>query len=594
MTTTASPPAGISLAACRWNLLDEPLIRWRSTRGALHHASLPGLLALMAGGVDGCVEPALHHAEGAASADAAAPGAGAAAQLAGEVAGEVLRDFPALRPHQRHPWHAFLVQLAVIALHHAGQAQPWRTAQQWREALLALTPDYPSAAPWCLVAPADQPALLQPRLAGTSLVDLDKLLRSADELDMLVTSKNHDLKTARARHAQPDDWLFALVSLQTQEGFMGRGNYGISRMNGGLASRPGVGVQQQGASWAQRWQHDVARLLGERAGIASMYKLRSKGGHALLWLLPWAGGNDEALAMSALDPMYIEICRRVRLSADGAGGIQAHAGTSDAARVAAQGSQGVTGDAWTPVELQSAQTAKALTVSAKGLDYKLMNDLITGQVYRHGAAWHLDGWPDGTTLEVIAQVVVRGQGKTEGYHERRIPIPPKMRRRLGASPDQRTWVAQVAKKRIDAIAGVKKLLWSALMLLLSNGSKAVSDKDLDNNRANRFAQMFEQQEDGRFFADLACEVEAPDEAQSDIYLQWLLALEARAEAVLRHAFATGPRSAMRRYEAQSGALSYFQFNLRYSPKAPIKQLAHHYKSQRQSKAQSHGADVQHA
>ena len=25
-----------------------------------------------------------------------------------------VRDYPALRPHQRHPWHAFLVQLAAI------------------------------------------------------------------------------------------------------------------------------------------------------------------------------------------------------------------------------------------------------------------------------------------------------------------------------------------------------------------------------------------------------------------------------------------------------------------------------------------------
>ena len=29
-------------------------------------------------------------------------------------------DFPALRPHQRHVWHAFLVQLAAIYLHRSG------------------------------------------------------------------------------------------------------------------------------------------------------------------------------------------------------------------------------------------------------------------------------------------------------------------------------------------------------------------------------------------------------------------------------------------------------------------------------------------
>ena len=33
------------------------------------------------------------------------------------LAADEVRDYPALRPHQRHPWHAFLVQLAAIALH---------------------------------------------------------------------------------------------------------------------------------------------------------------------------------------------------------------------------------------------------------------------------------------------------------------------------------------------------------------------------------------------------------------------------------------------------------------------------------------------
>ena len=64
----------------RWNLLDEALIRWRCVaQGDLHHSSLPALLAALAA--------------------------------------DTVRDFPALRPHQRHPWHAFLSQLAAIALH---------------------------------------------------------------------------------------------------------------------------------------------------------------------------------------------------------------------------------------------------------------------------------------------------------------------------------------------------------------------------------------------------------------------------------------------------------------------------------------------
>lgn len=533
----AQVPEISATAALQWNLLDEPLIRWRSTDGgALHSTSLPQLLAAMA---------------------------------ANEV-----RDFPALRPHQRHPWHAFLVQLGAIALHHAQQSQPWHSAADWRAALLALTPNDPDGAPWCLVAPADRPALLQAPVPGENPATWNNLLHAADALDMLVTSKNHDLKAARARHAQADDWLFALLSLQTQEGFLGAGNYGISRMNGGFASRPGVGVAAVGA-WGLRWQSDVASLLQQRERIASEYGLAPTGGHALLWLLPWSG--TDALALQALDPLYIEICRRVRLAAP-QGRIQAHVTGSKVARIAAKDNNGVTGDAWTPIETAK---AKALTLSRNGFDYKLMSELIAGDGYTLGAAWRLDGWPQNTPLQAIAQATVRGQGKTEGYHERRVPISPKLRRLLTSG--QRPLVANLAKKRIQAIADMRKLLWISLSLLFANGEND-SGNDAISQRASRFAQPFEQHEDTRFFDDLAQHIEAEGAQQDAVYLQWLLGLAERAEAVLQHAFVAGPRSGMQRYKAQSAALSRFHAGLRGGKKPPFPELVSHYAQQRTARS----------
>ena len=533
----AQVPEIPATAVLLWNLLDEPLIRWRSTDGgALHSTSLPQLLAAMA---------------------------------ANEV-----RDFPALRPHQRHPWHAFLVQLGAIALHHAEQSQPWHSAADWRAALLALTPNDPDGSPWCLVAPADRPALLQAPVPGENPTTWNNLLHAADALDMLVTSKNHDLKAARARHAQADDWLFALLSLQTQEGFLGAGNYGISRMNGGFASRPGVGVAAVGA-WGLRWQSDVASLLQQRERIASNYGLAPTGGHALLWLLPWSG--TDALALEALDPLYIEICRRVRLAAP-QGRIQAHVTGSKVARIAAKDSNGVTGDAWTPIETAK---AKALTLSRNGFDYKLMSELIAGDGYTLGAAWRLDGWSQNTPLQAIAQATVRGQGKTEGYHERRVPISPKLRRLLTSG--QRPLVANLAKKRIQAIADMRKLLWISLSLLFANGEND-SGNDAISQRASRFVQPFEQHEDTRFFDDLAQHIEAEGAQQDAVYLQWLLGLAERAEAVLQHAFVAGPRSGMQRYKAQSAALSRFHAGLRGGKKPPFPELVSHYAQQRTARS----------
>lgn len=515
-----------------WNLLDEGIIRWRCVaRGELHRSSLPALLA-------------------------------------GMVADEV-RDFPALRPHQRHPWHAFLAQLAAIALHRAGRDAPWTDAADWRTALLALTPGDDDGAAWCLVSPPERPALLQPPVPGECVADWKNVLRAADELDMLVTSRNHDLKAARAGRSDPDDWLFALVSLQTQEGFLGAGNYGISRMNGGFASRPGVSVAPVGA-WGARWLADVQTLLAQRNVIAEQQGYVLDNGHVLLWLLPWAG--NESLDMLSLDPLYIEICRRVRLTAGG-DRLGARITGSKAARISSKQRNGITGDPWTPVDVAQ---GKALTVSGAGFEYKLVTELLTGGRFTQGAAWRLDGWPRDANVQLIAQAAVRGQGKTEGYHERRIPISPKLRSRL-AGP-QRVAVADIAKQRIAAIAAMRKLLWSALVVLFANGD-GEDRSDSNSDKAGRFARTFEQGEDSRFFDELSAEAEAEDEERPALRVQWLLSVVERAEGVLEQAFEAGPRSSIQRYKARAAALNRFHGAVR-GPKPVLPDLAEHYARQR--------------
>ena len=149
-------------------------------------------------------------------------------------------SFPALRPHQRHAWHAFLVQVGAIALHKANLDAPPDSPDEWRRIIRTLTPDFPDDEPWHLVVDdITKPAFMQPPASSEDKIgDYKSAVATPDELDMLVTSKNHDLKASVAASGDIDDWIFALVSLQTSEGFLGAGNYGISRMNGGLGCRP--------------------------------------------------------------------------------------------------------------------------------------------------------------------------------------------------------------------------------------------------------------------------------------------------------------------------------------------------------------------
>lgn len=510
------------------NLIDEPLIRIRDADGALQRLSLP--------------------------------------QLFVELGRDAVRDYPALRPHQRHPWHAILVQLAALAQQEAGETAFWDDQADWRAALLALTPDHPDGCAFSLLAPNEKPAFLQAPVPGGKL-DGWKQIATPDAMDMLVTSKNHDLKGERMRQAEPDDWLFALVSVQTQEGFLGAGNYGISRMNGGFSSRPALGVAPRGGS-GMRWRRDVAALLAARDEVAEVHGLQADGGLKLLWLAPWDG--TKSMAFAALDPFYIEICRRLRLSADQYGQLTAHGTGSKAARIDASARKGVTGDPWIPVEED-----RALTLGASGFNYNLAVELAWGSKYRKTLAQVLRS-EDGTCdIALLAQGVVRGQGKTEGYHERRIPLTQKS---IGWMRSGQTDVlAKIAKARVEDVAKMRgTVLRTALFYLLEAGTEKIDfDRRTAKQQIEPFVQAFEREEDARFFDDLNREIDADDPHAER--LTWLIGLAGRAEAVLRSAFAIGPQCGERRYRARSRALAYFHGALRSDKHFPV--LALHLREQ---------------
>jgi CRISPR system Cascade subunit CasA len=495
----------------RFNLLDDRLLRYRDVDNHPHDASLPELLSALGR--------------------------------------DTVRDFPALRPHQRHPWHAFLVYLAAIALHRAERKEPFDTADAWRRALLALTPDDEDGAAFSLVAPDDRPAFLQAPCKGGESRTWKKRLLTPDAVDMLLTSKNHDMKAARMVHANPEDWVFALVSLQTQEGFLGAGNYGISRMNGGFASRPAFGVVPAGHV-GKRWARDTRLLLEQRAPIVKRHEFKDEGGLAFVWLRPWDGASS--LSLKELDPFYIEICRRVRLTVDDTR-LFALATSSKTARIAAKERNGVTGDAWTPVHMAE---AKALSITSRGFDYRLASTLAFSDDFERTIASKVceDDGKEG--LFLLAQGITRGQGKTEGYHERRIPVSRRIREafRIGHTDE----IAKRAKDRIAAIADVRKVLWIALCNLLGNGDPSVSDET--KRKASEFARRFESEEDVRFFDDLIVEVES--DSQEEVHDRWLAEMFDRAERVLELAFIAGPRSAERRYRARGAALSCFHSYMR--------------------------------
>ena len=138
-----------------------------------------------------------------------------------------------------------------------------------------------------------------------------------DDLDILVTAKNHDVKQAVAIGCAADDWMFALIDLQTMAGFLGAGNYGIARMNGGFSARPCLGLAPADGGPGAHLFHDLRRMLAGRASLLDSHRdyFDPEHGVALLWLEPWDGTT--ALDLRRLDPYFVEICRRVAAASRG-------------------------------------------------------------------------------------------------------------------------------------------------------------------------------------------------------------------------------------------------------------------------------------
>ena len=86
-----------------------------------------------------------------------------------------------------------------------------RQVEAWRRLLRGLTSDFPDDEPWHLVVDdLAKPAFMQPPATSEDRrKEYKNRVETPDELDMLVTGKNHDLKINVAVNADPDDWIFA-------------------------------------------------------------------------------------------------------------------------------------------------------------------------------------------------------------------------------------------------------------------------------------------------------------------------------------------------------------------------------------------------
>jgi CRISPR system Cascade subunit CasA len=490
----------------QYSLLDDPIIEVRFTDGKVDKTNLPGIFCAL-------LE-------------------------------DSILSFEALQPHQQQPWFSFLVQIAAMAVAREMDGEISTEPATWRKALINLADG--SEAAWHLVVEeVSQPAFMQSPVPEGSLEEAEYKsdIRTPDELDMLVTSKNHDLKGNRVLYPKPEYWLYALLTLQTMEGFLGRGNYGIVRMNGGFGNRPFVGLAPK-LSWGVRFNRDLNVLLSYREKMLTMYNAK---GHALLWMECWNGTKASSISLADCDPYFMEICRRIRLIKNN-GDICCYRTNTKASRILTPDDlNGQTQDPWTPIEKKG---VKALTLGESGFTYKLLQQLLLGEEYTTPIALEFQGAEQNGAF-LITQALVRGQGKTGGLHQRIVPVPPKVSSRLFDNPSSQKKLAKRAQERVALTSEVqKKILYPAIASLLSSGK----NEKIDYEKLAPWIDRFDQAIDDRFFESLWASVEVdPDEARK----RWQLILLEEAEKLLREAERSIPIADLRRLRAVSQARSIF-------------------------------------
>lgn len=488
----------------RLSLLDEPLFRVASA-GSSARLTLPEVLARLAAGDD--------------------------------------LVFVALRPHQEAAWHAFLVQLAFLALEAAGwPAVPTDPTDPagWRRLLRLLSTQWPSDEPWHLeVDDWRMPAFLQ---SPGSPADYREAGGSAQELDLLVTSKNHDEKIGKLQMRADDAvdvWVYALVSLQGFAGFLGRGNYSTMRMNGGFASRPQFRLVFTEGSGAE-FVRDLAALREHAATLwhnaADMGMGTTADAARLLWLEPWAAAP---LPLAKVHPLCLEVTRRVRLRSDADGALRVWTAPSTSMRVAAKDNKGLVLDPWIPVMKDG--EPRALTAQADTFQYHRLAPLLFDRSRSELPALALptDDELDADAPAVLRmQVLVGGSGRTDGYLRRELPMPPPVLQRFARDRDQ---LAVRARAFVELASVAQGKVLRAALLQYVDGSDEVDWQNKDFGKAvSPWVAVLERRIDDAFFETLFATLGEPPLGAAAARSRWAGVLRALVRGVFDAAVASLP------------------------------------------------------
>jgi len=436
----------------------------------------------------------------------------------------------------------------------------------WRDGIRALT-GQPDDAAWTLVVDdVTRPAFMQAPLESPEVLTRDFKPRAMmpDELDLLPTANDHDIKISRMAHSIPEDWIYTLISLQTMSGYYGKGNYGIARMSSRSSSRPLVTLLSSNR-WGQHFIRDVHLLLHERPQLLAGPWGYQDNGIVLIWLSHW--NRRSSLSLKELDPFFIEIARAVRLR-EKAGNINAWLAITETDRLNATEAKGNLGDPWIPIKHED---SSALAVPRAGLTPSLLRDLLFMDGYDGAAMQRPIALDQGKTcyfhVSVLVSYVDNGKRKTGGIKSVSLPIPSKAFRSFFQRDTEFDRLAKLSKLLLnDSNKLQNQVLLPALYNFFEGGPDRPKDEARKQDKAERKRQIktwvniwikqFSEAWHREYFNYLW---RALDETDDEVVRRnWVQALKKQAEHVLERAIASAPGHSGRRLRSITRAESMFR------------------------------------
>ena len=300
------------------------------------------------------------------------------------------------------------------------------------------------------------------------------------------------------------------------------------------------------------WERDVLHLVSARKSAKSN-GVGTEGGAALLWCFDWPEGHQ--LEVSELDPWFVEVCRRVRLTnTDGA--VTAQRSTSKTARVDAKAFNGNLGDPWAPVHITE---GKSLTLGGGNFDYNRICELM------FSGNWAVpllarSGRDETGDMLLVAEALSRGNSKTEGFKSRVVPVPGKVLRFFSSET-----AARLAEAQVNEIKEFDAALRYGIALMAAGGDRDGVKRE-HFKRAATASKRFDRTADRLFFPSLWRRVEArglsdPD-AEETAKTEFLKDLFESAEFELESALPAVPCPTIRRQKAEARAWRAFRSRVR--------------------------------